>query len=503
MNTENDIINYNNIQRIVQKYLGCRAGTIQKIEKAANNTVYSVEVSGEKYIFKLYRGKDWPENGKIPFVYRMLVKYKVPCAELIEFSRDDEKYPAGYLIEREVQGTAADTVSFDRKQETVFYAKLAKLLSSVHSISMKNFGWIGDGEPEYDSMLSFFQDEFDDRTQELIDNQIYTAAEISKMRDRFFETLKKFSDLPAVLCHGDLSQKNVIVSESGELVLIDWDDAMAYNWMADIARMTFNMKFNYDKQDYSFFKKTFIEHYSTKYGKSEFEIFEKTFHIYIGLDSLIYHINMGNNDMARHIKEYLNEIMSSELDSLKKPEIKYFSEGTISEKHLKDISIIDETCLSNDGKDPEIDMYDWGAPQDGMFLLLDDNRVVGRAAVHKTISEYCGLQYCLGGFGGLAVLPEYRGNGYGRQLAEAALKKAFEIGVDVACMCVDTESGITDFYKRLGFCFLDRPAYFINWNDKEKSDNTVMIMGLNNKELAESILNTNHKFHYGENRGHW
>lgn len=318
MYIENNTAIYNDIQRIIQKNFGCTADTVLRCERASNNTVYSVNVSGEKYFLKLYRSKDWPENGKISFVNHTLIKYKIPCAELIEFCRDDEKFPSGYLIEHEVQGTSADTVSFNVDQEAGFYAKLAEFVSYVHNIPMKNFGWIGDGVPEYDSMLSFFEDEFDSIAQELILNRTYTEAEISKMRDRFFETLKAFNDLPAVLCHGDLSKKNVIVSECGDLCLIDWDDAMAYNWMADIARLTFWMKFNYNRQDYSLFKRIFMEHYSTKYRKSEFDIFEKAFHIYIGLDSMIYYINMDDKDMVRHIKEY-----------------------------LKDIDIINESCLSN------------------------------------------------------------------------------------------------------------------------------------------------------------
>ena len=187
-------------------------------------------------------------------------------------------------------------------------------------------------------------------------------------------------------------------------------------------------------------------------------------------------------------------------------EIKYIPKGTMTEKQQKDIDIIDQTCLSGDTSDPErvlVNMYDWGAADDGMFLLFNGERVVGRVAVEKTLTEYNGQDYYLGGFSGLAVLPEYRGKGYARQLADAALNKAYEIGVDVACMCVDMNSGITDFYQRLGFRFLNRPAYFINWIDKEKFDDTVMIMGLNNKSLADKILETDHKFHYGKNKGHW
>ena len=189
--------------------------------------------------------------------------------------------------------------------------------------------------------------------------------------------------------------------------------------------------------------------------------------------------------------------------------IKYIIEGTRTEKQQKDIDIMNDKSFGNSNNSDEpkeefdINTYEWSAPEDGIFLLFDGERAVGMAAVHKVMTEYNGQQYCFGGFGGLAVLPEYQGKGYGRKLAEAALAKAYEIGVDVACMCVDMESGITDFYQKLGFKFLNRSAYFINHGNNEATDDTVMIMGLNNKNLADEILETNHKFHYGKHKGHW
>ncbi|MCL1859084.1 MAG: GNAT family N-acetyltransferase [Oscillospiraceae bacterium] len=188
-------------------------------------------------------------------------------------------------------------------------------------------------------------------------------------------------------------------------------------------------------------------------------------------------------------------------------EIKYIPEGTITEKQQKDVDIIDSICFAGDPNEPaeefDINTYEWSAPADGMFMLFDCDRIVAHVSVHKTLTEYNGQQYYLGGFGGLAVLPEYRGKGYARKLAEAALEKAYEIGIDVACMCVNMESGITDFYQKLGFKFLNRPAYFINHGNNEVTDDTVMIMGLKNKILADEILSTNYKFHYGKSKGHW
>jgi len=70
-------------------------------------------------------------------------------------------------------------------------------------------------------------------------------------------------------------------------------------------------------------------------------------------------------------------------------------------------------------------------------------------------------------------------------------------------MEVDTDSGITDLYQQLGYVFLNRPAYFINHGNNEVIDDKVMIRRLCNKDLADKILATNHKFHYGKSKGHW
>ena len=147
--------------QIIKSHFGCCAGEIRKFENVTNNFVYSFTVSDKHYILKLSRSTDWPENGKVPFVNQLLIQNNIPCAELIAYSRKDQIYPNGYLIEREVQGIAADKTLFNREQEIELYVKLAELVSSIHNLKIKNFGYIGSGIACYERMTAFFEDEFD------------------------------------------------------------------------------------------------------------------------------------------------------------------------------------------------------------------------------------------------------------------------------------------------------------------------------------------------------
>jgi len=297
------------METIISKYLKHGADKLKPFENVPNNSVYSFESGGEGYIFKLFRSKYWPENDKLQFVNGVLRQHNIPCAELIVFTRDDPAYPNGYLIERKLDGVTADKVTFTQAEETAFYKKLAVLVSAFHSIPLKGFGYIGNGDGGgEDSMGAFFEDEFDERVESLEEKGVYTADALRRMKEVLMNTFKCFDELPPVLCHGDLSQKNVMVQDNGDLVLIDWDDAMGYNWMADISRFTFWMKMTYSEPAYSLFRGAFLEGYHGA-RKDEFDVFEKAYHIYNALDNLVYALDIGDEKMTAFMKEYLKQFM--------------------------------------------------------------------------------------------------------------------------------------------------------------------------------------------------
>ena len=305
MDMETDIT-LETVNQIIKSNFGRCAEEIRKFENVTNNFVYSFTVSDKHYILKLFRSTDWPEDGKVPFVNQLLMQNHIPCAELIAYSRTDPIYPNGYLIEREVQGIAADRQVFDKEQEMELYVKLAELVTSIHNIKIKNYGYIGSGIACYESMTSFFEDEFDRLDSGL--KETISEIRFRKMKEKFLDTMRDFEDLPSVLCHGDLSKKNIIVQDHGEILLIDWDDATAFNWMADISRLTFWMKLNYNEQDCVLFRNTFLKHYRTAYRKSEFISFESAFHIYSALDSLLFFISIGDKEMEKRLISDLDGI---------------------------------------------------------------------------------------------------------------------------------------------------------------------------------------------------
>ena len=290
-------------KHIIQSHFGCGVERIERIRSAVNNYVYSFTVTGNDYFLKLYRSKDWPEEGKVPFVYRCLSQSSIPCAALVAYSRDDGIYPNGYLIERRVPGTAADKTQLSREQETLLYARLAELVSAVHGIRIQNFGYIGSGTASHGSLTDFLDDEFDGLEGGL--KNIIPETQLKKLKEKILDTVRGYGDLPSVLCHGDLSKKNVILRDSGEISLIDWDDAMALNWMADVSRLTFWMKQNYSEQEYTLFRNVFLEHYRTPYRKDQFDAFENAWHIYVALDFLVFAGKNGDTEGENRLRSLL------------------------------------------------------------------------------------------------------------------------------------------------------------------------------------------------------
>ncbi len=296
-------------KELVGMHLGWETKDMRPAGEVTNNRVFVFEAGEKSYIFKFYKSQYWPEDGKLPFVIRKLKENGIDCADIKIFTRENPDFPAGYLIEEKLCGISGDKALLDPDEEEALYRKLAVVLSGVHGIRLDGFGYIGDGNPSCGSMYDFFEDEFSERGEKLVESGVFTEEDIDLLSKKFLGTLKAFGDLPPVLCHGDLSKKNIMIQEDGEISMIDWDDAMAYCWMADISRFTFWLKLNYSEEHACRFRGAFLDSYTTDYRKEDFETFERSFHIYICLDFLAYYLKTDDRTMCEKLTGILNEYL--------------------------------------------------------------------------------------------------------------------------------------------------------------------------------------------------
>lgn len=274
------------IRKKAEETLNTKVDDIEKLENVPNNSVYKIWVKNKAYIFKIYKSKTWPEEGKLLFVNNKLIESNIDCAKIILFSRNDPYFQNGFLLEEFLPGENADHIVFNESYGKEFYKNLAVLVSRVHKIPIENYGYIGNGVASYRSLIDFINDEYDERANALINKNLYDKNSLSEMKKILIRKLGLCRSLPSVLCHNDLSTKNVMIDEHGKLTLIDWDDAMSYNWIADLSRMTYWMKFKYNDDEYELYKNTFLEYYSAEGTKNDFWAFENAFHVFIGLDFL-------------------------------------------------------------------------------------------------------------------------------------------------------------------------------------------------------------------------
>jgi len=279
------------IRKKVEEFLNVQVNSIERIENVPNNTVYKILADDKSYIFKIYAQRDWPEDGKLRFIHQKLTEHHIACAKLIVFDRSDPFFHNGFLLEECLPGATADRMVFDSKTGNEFYEKLALLVSNIHRIPIRNYGYIGSGISSHNIFMEFMNDKFDEIANALFNKKLFDKKRLLEIKKKVIHRLHQCENLPSVLNHGDLSTKNVVVDRNGELALIDWDDAMSCNWIADISRMTYWMKFHYSDEEYARYKNTFLTHYSTDGSKSDFYDLENAFHVWIGLDHLNYYAN--------------------------------------------------------------------------------------------------------------------------------------------------------------------------------------------------------------------
>ncbi|MDR0286526.1 MAG: aminoglycoside phosphotransferase family protein [Clostridiales bacterium] len=295
------------VKETFEKQLNKKALSVYQFENVPNNNVFKIETELKPYIFKIYSSPDWPEEGKPLFVNQKLNEYQIPHPEILIYNLSDKNFPNGYLIEECLPGTSADRLTLSLGETAKIFEKLAVLVSRVHQIKMNNYGYTGSGEPAIWTTFSECMADCLDESKGLITHQLAAPGEMDEIRQEISQRLKICDKYPSVLNHGDLSTKNIIVN-SGNIMLIDWDDVHSLCWMAELARLFFWMKLEYGENLAQIYRKAFLNNYEMEYGKNDFYKLEDTLLVWYGIDYLGFYVGKPEYE---NVKTILRELFCS------------------------------------------------------------------------------------------------------------------------------------------------------------------------------------------------
>jgi len=225
----------------VEQALAVRVLGASKVKGGEVNHVYKVQTNKKTVLVRVFRYKDWPEDGKFQWIEKQFAKHRIPHAKLLFYTRSKKWFPNGFMISEFIDGMPADeAVHSGKLSRTDFQFHVAKLLKKVHGISLKKFGdWHGTYGTDSD-ILSFALPRITHKFNQLKRTKYYdkgvAAAAVAKVKNLLTPLNDK---LKPVLTHGDPGKDNCIWSNDDKLILVDWDNARSSVWVRDYADLMF------------------------------------------------------------------------------------------------------------------------------------------------------------------------------------------------------------------------------------------------------------------------
>lgn len=290
---------------------GFIATKITQLTAGSYNTVFDVLLDNEqRVVVRIFRSKGWPEDGKLEWISNKLTESQIPTAKILYSSRDDKYFPKGFMVQEFIDGEIVQNVAGKEITYAEYYTKLGLLMNQIHKIQLPKFGYIGHGTGNHTSLVNYIDrdiDMFFERNEPIQDK---VAIDISLFKKKVFEGLEPISQLPPVLTHNDLSPNNVMLDSKGELVLIDWDNAVSHTWLNDFAVMTYWMRHRHkDVSEREAYIRLFLNIYKAGISDSEIRKLEKILHLVQALNLLGYYY-FDDKDMNSFDKtlQYFNEL---------------------------------------------------------------------------------------------------------------------------------------------------------------------------------------------------
>ncbi len=291
------------IKLAISKVLNIDVTIISKIEEGEVNHVYKVQTNAGNFVARIFRHSHWPEPGKLEWIEKQLTLHKIPHPKTIFYSRSQEHFSNGFMISEFAEGQSGkEAITSGLVSFEMFHQKLAVLLYQVHSIPVSKFGLVNNGEGQNNSLRELKVTKVKKIIDQLNSASKEAASQIESIQDIVDSGLSRYEGkLKPVLIHGDPTVDNIIYTPQGELMLVDWDGALADSWLRDYSWITYfgsGLSQGSLEERQVIIRNAFAEfHPQTDLDQDEIGKIESIYHILQAIDLLPYYYfdqqNMG------------------------------------------------------------------------------------------------------------------------------------------------------------------------------------------------------------------
>lgn len=286
----------------IKSILGIAVLGLERIEQGAMNYAFKIETEGDPLLVRVFGKKDTVDIDKLVWINQQLEDAQINTPEILGYSVTDEFFPYGFMIAEFIEGKdGVRAINDGDISLTEYFKKLGKVVRKIHSIQVGAYGEINSTENERMNYSGHIISQVESLTSECIATGSLTKELANKIKEKIKRVLLKYENrFKPVFVHGDCGPLNQILSEEGDLFMIDWDYARRGVWFEDLSPVILSAeKFSTDNDEDDIateIRKSFLEGYgSTDFSEVEIVEIEKTFVIISFLYNLSFYAGDPRN----------------------------------------------------------------------------------------------------------------------------------------------------------------------------------------------------------------
>jgi aminoglycoside phosphotransferase (APT) family kinase protein len=211
------------IEELIIHHVGKAPSHIEQIHGGSANFVFDVTVGKDHLIVRISENPAKLQLFvKEQWAVQKVREKKVPAPEILEVGNEAVPFP--YMIVRRAEGLRAET----HPKRARIVREMAEYTKIIHSIPTSGYGNVFDWSSNQLSRNETWEDflikeiKIARRLEILEKNEMMPLREFKKLK-RVLKEMEKW-DMKAVLNHGDMRLKNILVTKEGVIsCILDWE----------------------------------------------------------------------------------------------------------------------------------------------------------------------------------------------------------------------------------------------------------------------------------------